>query len=51
VNRAELGALRDAIDTIMELAGFRAQPDRAMAANGRRKFQRRRSRQAVSLSF
>jgi predicted transcriptional regulator len=34
-----------------ELAGFRARPDRAMAANGRRKAQRRRSRSTVSLSF
>src|SRR3984885_8991287 len=34
-----------------DLAGFRARPNRAMAANGRLKTQLRRSRSAVSLSF
>jgi hypothetical protein len=40
--------LRDAIDTILS---WPERPDRAMAANGSLKAQRRRSRSTVSLSF
>ena len=47
MDRAELGALRDAIDTTPAQAGFRTRPSRPMAANGCLKTQGLRSRSTV----